>query len=269
MSAWHYAISIPLSVVPALALLWLFARLDRARPVPRRALYATMALGALACGPAALVEWLEHAVLGDAALVGSRFVDAFLIAAFTEESLKLLVVLGYPFRRSVFEEVIDGVVYTVAASLGFGLLENLAFSASDVGTALARAITAVPMHAVASGVMGYFVGRARFVSQNGAFPLAMAGLFFAVLVHGAYDWAVYNRGTAWFAQSTAVLVAGGALLAWLVRHALRLDESMLGRQSLVALTQSWPTDVTQTIVPAVTRAARPTTAEADSTGTSS
>src|SRR4051812_47789738 len=112
-----FAVSIPLSVLPALVLLWLFWRLDKQRPAPRRALYATMAMGALACGPAALIEWIEHTALGDASLVGGRFVDAFLVAAFTEEALKLFVVLAYPFRRDVFDEVMDGVVYTVAASL--------------------------------------------------------------------------------------------------------------------------------------------------------
>src|SRR5437588_402293 len=95
---------------------------------------------------------------------GRRFVDGQV----GREALKLAVVLGFPFRYSAFDEVLDGVVYTVAASLGFGLLENLAYSATDVATGLARALTAVPMHAIAAGVMGYFVGRARFVSDSGA-----------------------------------------------------------------------------------------------------
>jgi RsiW-degrading membrane proteinase PrsW (M82 family) len=252
MSPVHYAISVPLSVVPVAALLWLFKRLDRRRPVPRNALYTTMALGALACAPAALIEWVEHVALGDASLVGGRFVDAFVVAAFTEEALKLVVVLSFPFRRSVFDEVIDGVVYTVAASLGFGLLENFAFVATDAGfgTALARALTAVPMHALASGVMGYFVGRARFVPANAAMPLAMAGLFCGVAIHGAYDWAVFNRDSMWFIESMGVLVVAGALMAALAREALRIDDAMLGRHSITGFMESsWPTEVTQTIVP--------------------
>ena len=245
----EYAISVPVSIVPAIALAAWFRRLDHARPAPRRALYVTMALGALACIPAGMIELGEKALLGDASLVGGRFIDAFIVAAFTEEALKLLVVLAYPFRRSVFDEVMDGVVYTVAASLGFGLLENLAFGASDVATGVIRALTAVPMHAVASGIMGYFVGRARFSSSSGALPLTLAGLFCGVVVHGAYDWAVFNHDNAWFAESIVVLAAGALVLWGLVRHAMRMDEAMLGRVSLPASISSWPTDVTNTLVP--------------------
>lgn len=251
--ATHYAMSIPLSVAPVLALLWLFRWLDKARPVPRRWLYLTMGLGALVCAPAALAEWLAHAALGDASLVGDRFVDAFVVTALTEEALKLGVVLCVPFRRSAFEEVFDGVVYTVAASLGFGLLENLAYSATDVATGFVRALTAVPMHAIASGVMGYFVGRARFVSASGAMPLTMTGLFFGVLIHGSYDWAVFNSDRPWFAGPASVLVVSAGLLATLCRQALRMDDLMQGRHLVAPFVQpSWPTNVpaqAQTIVP--------------------
>ncbi len=252
----EYVLSLPVSIVPALALAAWFRRLDRSRPAPRRALYTTMALGALACIPAALIEIGEKALLGDASMMGARAVDAFIIAAFTEEALKLLVVLAYPFRRSVFDEVMDGVVYTVAASLGFGLIENLAFGATDLATAVIRAMTAVPMHAVASGIMGYFVGRARFSSSSGALPLTLTGLFCGVCVHGSYDWAVFNHDSAWFAESIAVL-AGGALVLWgLVRNAMRMDEAMLGRVSLPSAILSWPTDVTSTLAPHLGRPKR-------------
>ncbi len=249
MRGFEYALSLPVSVVPAIALAAWFRRLDRGRMAPRRALYATMALGALACVPAALIEFGERAVLGDASIAGGRFVDAFVVAAFTEEVLKLLIVLAYPFRRSVFDEVMDGVVYTVAASLGFGLIENLAFGANDVGTGMIRAFTAVPMHAIASGIMGYFVGRARFSSSSSALPLALAGLFCGVFVHGLYDWAVFNHDDTWFAESIVVLAAGGVILWGLVKHAMRMDESMLGRLSLPSALASWPSEVTQTLVP--------------------
>ena len=238
MAWFHYAISVPVSVLPALGLLWFFRRLDRTRPVPRRALYITVALGALACVPAACIEWAEHALLGDAALMGGRFVDAFLVAAFTEESLKLLIVLAYALRRSVFDEVIDGVLYTVAASLGFGLLENMMFAATDVGTGIARALTVVPMHAVAAGVMGYFVGRARFANATSVLPLALAGLFFAVLIHGSYDWAVFNHDSMWAVEATSVLVVSAAVLARMTRRAALLDDLMFGRRSITAILRS-------------------------------
>jgi RsiW-degrading membrane proteinase PrsW (M82 family) len=250
MRPWHYAVSLALSVAPALVLLALFRRLDRGRSASRRALHLSALLGALACVPAALIEGVAHGTLGEASLLGSRFLDAFLVAALTEEALKLCVV--WALRRTAVVTVLDGVLHTVAVGLGFGLLENLGYSATDVDTALARALTAVPLHAIAAGVMGYFVGRARFVRPNSAGPLRLTGLCCAVLIHGTYDWAVYNRGFAGVAPATAVLLLGGAVLAGLVRHARRLDDAMLGRPSLPTAPPAWPTDVTQTLIPADT-----------------
>lgn len=253
MPGLEYVLSLPVSIVPAVALAAWFRRLDRSRPAPRRALYTTMALGAFACIPAALIELGEKTLLGDASMMGGRAVDAFVVAAFTEEAVKLLVVLAYPFRRSVVNEVMDGVVYTVAASLGFGLIENLAFGAADLATAVIRAMTAVPMHAVASGLMGYFVGRARFASSSGALPLTLAGLLCGVCAHGAYDWAVFNHDNAWFAESIAVLVVGALALWGLVRRAIGMDEAMLGRVSLPLSIGTWPADATTTLAPRLGR----------------
>lgn len=252
MGGAHYTLSIAVSVLPALALLWLFIWLDRSRPEPRRVLYATAVLGALACGPALLIERFEHHALGDAALLGGRFLDAFVVAALTEETLKLIVVLGYAFRQPSFDEVIDGIVYAAAASLGFGLVENIGLAGDDVGLGVLRAISAVPLHALASGVMGYFVGRARHASPNATLPLALVGLFFAVVIHGSYDWAVFNRDAAWMFEAAAVLLASGCTLALLVRHARRMDDAMHGRQSITTMMDAmWPSDVPQTIVPAL------------------
>jgi hypothetical protein len=81
-------------------------------------------------------------------------------------------------------------------------------------------------------------------------PLSIAGLFVAVLIHGAYDWAAFNHDSMWWLESTGVILLAGALLGGMIRHALVLDESMLGRQSMTAvLNGAWPTNVTQTIVP--------------------
>lgn len=247
------ALAFAVSVLPVLALLALFRRIDRARPVSRRSLYGALVLGAAGCLGAAVIEAVLHALLGDVSLWGARFVDAFVVTALTEEALKFAAVLVVTRRTGALVEVIDGVVLTVAAGLGLGLLENVALSSGDLATGLARAISAVPAHAIFSGVMGYFVGRAHFVSQGSRWPLLGAGLAASVALHGLYDWAVFNHGAWWFARSSAVLLAGGTIVAVLVRDALSIDEAMLGRVSLNPAVQTWPTNVTTTLVPAPVR----------------
>lgn len=270
-----------LAVLPVLALIVLVRRADAARPEPIRALAATMGLGFLSCVPVAALEITERRILGHWALAGGRFLDAWVVAALTEECAKLAIVLGYVWRRAAFDEVMDGVVYAVAASLGFGLLENLVYvsgwfagifcslpvvagACSGVvgGRAddrlllgVVRAVSAVPMHAIASGLMGYFLGRGRFADVSpaeAAFsdlpdvlpaviprPAAwvLLGLATAVGLHGSYDWAVFATGThpVIFLELPVMLGAAGFLLHRLCRHAVALDDAIRGsgRPSLI------------------------------------
>jgi RsiW-degrading membrane proteinase PrsW (M82 family) len=61
----------------------------------------------------------------------------------------------------------DGVVYGAVASLGFATLENILYvTPNGFAVAAARAFTAVPGHALLGVIMGYYVGRAKFHSNE-------------------------------------------------------------------------------------------------------
>lgn len=181
-------LAVCLAVAPIAVALGVFRRVDAVRPEPRGEIARTMLLGVAVCVPVYIIEaWLKRA-LGAHSLAGGRFLDAFVVAALTEEAAKLLVVLGYPFRRAAFDEFTDGVLYAGAASLGFCLVENLIYLSDAFAMAfcalpgsddlcvphphadrgdvvilgLVRAMTTVPMHALSAACMGYFIGRARF-----------------------------------------------------------------------------------------------------------
>jgi RsiW-degrading membrane proteinase PrsW (M82 family) len=250
MSVVHLVVGLLVSLVAVVSILWIVRSFDRSRPTPRVITYATLGLGALACAPAVALELVTRAALGDALLIGGRFLDAFVVAALVEESLKLAVVLLYARRRAGIIDVMDGIVYCVAASLGFGLLENAVFAATDPHTAALRAVTAVPLHAVASGVMGYGVGRSQFVRKQSQVAVIAMGLGLAVLIHGLYDWAVFYRGIYWEAQSLAVLAAGSMMFVWLLRHAMQMDSAMYGPDALASIEVPWPANITSTLVPA-------------------
>ncbi len=181
------AIPLVMALVPSLLLMWYFHARD-AYPEPPRVLWATFGLGVLSIIPTLVFALPTIFLLREIpAPFAQGFVSAFLSAAIPEELFKFLVLYLYCIRHPEFNEPMDGVVYGVAASLGFATLENVLYvSQYGAGNAILRAFTAVPMHAFCGALMGYFVGRGVFE------PSRRAGLFFqgwlaAVAMHGLYD----------------------------------------------------------------------------------
>ena len=66
-----------------------------------------------------LTHDLNHLSLGETAYL------AFIVAGFTEELFKFLVVRTTIYKSPYFDEPIDGLVYSSAAALGFASLENI------------------------------------------------------------------------------------------------------------------------------------------------
>lgn len=189
------AVSILMAVAPALILLRYFYRRDVKRPEPKGLIAAVFIWGILSTIPIVLME-AGIAVLGRP-FHGTPFLfhlfRAFVVAGFCEEYMKRLVVKWAAYHRDAFDEVMDGIVYTVVASLGFACLENVLY-VLDGGweVALLRAFTAVPMHAFMSGIMGYYIGQARFArSKVQERRLLRSGLIIAILIHGLYDFLIF------------------------------------------------------------------------------
>lgn len=177
------------ALVPSALLMWFFHARDLFREPPR-VLWATFGLGVLTIPGVLLVVLPVSAVLGmdevrDPFLWAT--VQAFGSAAIPEELFKLAVVLGYAARHDAFDEPMDGIVYGVAASLGFATLENVLYVAGGgIGTAILRALTAVPGHAFWGVLMGYFVAQAKFRPAERGRLLAGAVLV-PIVLHGVYD----------------------------------------------------------------------------------
>ncbi|MEE3171300.1 MAG: PrsW family glutamic-type intramembrane protease, partial [Pseudomonadota bacterium] len=126
------------------------------------------------------------------AFINSLFFQIFLGVALVEEYFKFLVVKNYAYKRESFNEPFDGIVYAVIASLGFALVENIGYvfgSAEEeqLFTAIARMFTAIPLHALAGVLMGYFLGKAKFDKINEK-TLIVKGLLSAIILHTAYDY---------------------------------------------------------------------------------
>ena len=124
--------------------------------------------------------------------IWQQFIQAFFVVALSEEFSKYVIVKYFAQPKKAFNEPFDGIVYAVMVSMGFACTENIMYVwQGGVETAILRAFTAVPAHATFGILMGYYMGKAKFSRQR--FKLNMAGLFLAVLFHGAYDFFLFIK----------------------------------------------------------------------------
>ncbi len=177
-----------IALAPCLFMLWYFCNRDKYEPEPKKKILKIFLIGALMVIPAGIIE--TALLYGLNALVGgimNIFIMSFIIIAPTEELLKFFAVKRWIYRSLEFDEVMDGIVYTVAASLGFATIENVLYVLQHgITTGIARAFLAIPGHAFFGALMGYYIGRAKFDKENET-KLILKGVFLAVFFHGLYD----------------------------------------------------------------------------------
>jgi len=126
------------------------------------------------------------------ALADENLLAAVVVAPIVEEGAKALgvvLVAGY------FQRAEDGLVYGVAAGLGFAATENLLYelSALEAGglitffaVAFVRSISSTLLHASATGVTGLGIGKAKVAGQ--AYATALPYYLVAVLMHAAFNY---------------------------------------------------------------------------------
>jgi protease PrsW len=218
--------AIALAALPALGLIVYFNRLDRKRPEPRGLIVKSVLFGFVAVLPAIVIELIIGAFLPrELNPWVNAAVNGFLVAGLVEESVKFFFVNNVFFKRKEFDEVADGIVYTACVSLGFALVENVmyAFDGNWGYVLLLRSVTAVPMHAAASGIMGYYIG----LSKSGGRERRASGLAWAVFIHGAYDFCAFSQSLLSLMIIPIVILSLVAMRR-LFRKAVALDDAAIG-----------------------------------------
>ena len=182
-----------IAIWPAVLLLFYVNHRDKYDKEPKWLLILSVLAGAFSVLPIIFIERLLF--LPASWMVGYAHAgwNAFVVAAFTEELFKFLFVLILIWRSKHFNEQFDGIVYAVYVSMGFAMVENVMYVlGGGMSTALARAFTAVPAHAIFAVSMGYFLGRAKFNEKRRAtFLLAAIGM--PILLHGLYDFILMSE----------------------------------------------------------------------------
>ncbi len=176
------------ALLPSALLLMYFIKQDRF-PEPTHLLVKTFLFGVFSVVPVLILEFvlIVTTVIPAGDTVLKPILSAFLVAGFSEELFKFLILHLYCARKRDFDEPMDAVVYGVVASLGFACLENVGYvMGGGLWVAVVRAITAVPAHAAMGALMGYFYAQQHFGEARRVRFMSKA-LGVPILVHGLYD----------------------------------------------------------------------------------
>lgn len=217
---------VPLALAPIIFIFTYVYLSDKYEREPLIYLVITFFLGVLIAYPVLKIEEFLVAESGISPAHDSNlelFIYAFFIIALTEEGMKFLVLRFYNYPHKEFDEPYDGIMYGVAVSLGFAAIENIMYldRAADgdgIQIGILRMFTAVPSHAMFGVLMGFFVGKAKFLKEGqGAFRTCMFGLFSAVFFHGVYDFLLYQKSE-FLTLFAFVALAVGIILAKVAMH---------------------------------------------------
>ncbi len=240
------AIGLVMAAVPAVLWMVFFYRQDKAEPEPKHYIVAVFLLGLLVANAIAIPlldrffrvqEWLyTNTVI--------HIVGSILVIGIVQEFCKYLAVRYSVYRTSEFDERTDGIIYATAAGLGFATMLNFNYVLSNGGVDLTagaiRIVETTLAHASFAGILGYFLGQARFERTPVYYmPLGLLtaatlnGLFFFVLDQVTSNGLVYTP-TNGLLLAAAVAVVTLGIVVFLIRRANRETQALLGAGSAAA-----------------------------------
>lgn len=215
-----YTSYILISFLPPVLWLVFYLREDR-HPEPKRILMLVF-FGGMASAIAAVFSELfligtrESPGLIASAYAGlfTNYLFLFSVIAFIEEYCKYLAIRFLVLHDKNFDEPIDAMIYMMTAALGFAALENVFFIVPVFGADMPSAFVsgfiltanrflgANLLHALSSGIVGYFLAAAFFSPYRHHF-LGL-GIIIASLLHAFFNYFIIIRET--FSESIYLLV---------------------------------------------------------------
>ena len=150
----------------------------------------------------------------------SIFVGGALIEEFVKYGAVRVGVFGNP----ELDEPVDFMIYMIIAGLGFAALENVLLLMNEyhallasipiVRTAAVRFVSATFLHALCSGLLGYFLALS-FLRLQLKRLYFYSGLVLASLLHGMYNYAIMEmRNSAQFLVPIAILIGTAVFLSF-------------------------------------------------------
>ena len=180
-----------IAITPAIAIIFGIYLSDRYDREPAKLLILTYLLGALTVIPILIVEEFLLSINIFTGTLSAMY-TAFIVAGFTEEYFKRLVILKVPYKTQYFNEKLDGIVYGIFSSMGFATVENIVYVvyryANNPHVGLYRGVFSVPAHAVFGITMGYYLSLAKFDTNRDRAKINMRrSLYMPILMHGTFN----------------------------------------------------------------------------------
>lgn len=234
-------VSILLSVAATAFWLFFYYHYSPRFTTPRLTLAGLLLAGALAAGAVFFAErevfshfspTLSSLLLQGTPVsenLGNVFMVAgvmFFVVAPLEESVKFFLLrVSMRMRPNEWNQIIDGIKFGLVAGLGFAAMENAiyfytAFPAQGSSregviaffqTVFLRFFTATLAHSLYSGMMGYFLGLARFYRLY-ADRFEKRAFFFPIILHGLYNTFLFTSAN--FYSILLIIIFLFLLLKW-------------------------------------------------------
>ncbi len=180
-----------IALTPAFSIAFGVYLSDRYDREPPSLLFKTFVFGALVVLPTVAFEKIFVMLNIFPGLLGIAYV-AFVVAGFTEEYFKRLVVLKFIYNNKHFDEKLDGIVYSIFSALGFATIENIMYVVFRFSynpyVGIYRGVLSVPAHAIFAVTMGYYLSLAKFSNNKKEEKYFLKkSLYMPVILHGVFD----------------------------------------------------------------------------------
>lgn len=215
-----------LFISAAVGLAWFFISHDHGEKEPIGMLWLAVFLGALGAVMAATIGgWVINAE--DLLPGGSHaaLLIAMLLIGVIEEACKFVPLSAILWKKRYFNEHTDGIIYFSLAGLGFGLPENILYTAQfGVKTGLIRMILTPIFHAATTGIVGYYLVKRKLDGKSyiGIWPILLA----AMIIHGLYNFGLTSGIQLYAGLSVLITLVLSVALFTLYVRATELDQDM-------------------------------------------
>lgn len=221
----NYLIYILFGLAPSIIWLLFFLRKD-SHPESNGMILKIFFYGMLAAVPAGLIEIGFFDIIKSLPipLLFLQIIYIFLGIAFTEEFFKYLVVQKKVLKNSELDEPVDLMLFMIISALGFAALENLLILlplanqfmlVETLTMAIFRFVGATFLHALCSGLIGYFMAISLRAPTQKKFKMLALGITIAVFLHGLYDFSIIGiEGNLKFAIPLSILLGLTFFVTW-------------------------------------------------------
>lgn len=235
-----------LGITPGIIWMFYYLREDKKNPEPKGKILQIFLWGMLATIPAICIEIALNCAFGyscSATAEGSslyfnpllantiiyNLIFVFAITAITEEACKYMVVQSQVLKNIEFDEPVDAMIYCIVGALGFASAENILFTLTSGNNPFpvvtVRFFTAVLIHALTGGIIGYYIGKVKLEqmkqsqfmpgikSTRKSFWSLLTGIIIAIALHGIYNFLVLQNTNASMLEIIALIMTTAFLVS--------------------------------------------------------